>query len=142
MLISFFLVGGLWFLIRKTWFGLGMRCVLDDPISAQLMGVNISKVHLFVYIVGLTTAGIAGNLFSMNYYINPYIGLEYTMIAFVATILGGVGSIRGAVVGGLIIGLMESFLIYLTCPLVRIAIIYSILIIILFTRPRGIFRGI
>lgn len=142
LLISFLLLGGLWVLIRKTWFGLGIRCVLDDYVSAQLVGINISRVHLFCYIVGLTTAGIAGSLFSMNYYIHPYMGLEYTMAAFVAAILGGVGSIRGATVGGLIIGLMESFLIYVTTPLVRIAIIYSILIITLLIRPRGIFRGI
>jgi len=142
MLISFFTVGGLWFLLRKTWFGLGVRCVLDDAVSAQLIGVNISKVHLFSYVVGLVTAGIAGNLFSMNYYIHPYMGVEYTMVAFVATILGGIGSVRGAVVGGLIIGLLESFLIYITCPLVRIAVIYSILLITLFIRPKGIFRGI
>jgi len=141
MLISFFIIVMLWIVAKTTWLGLEMRCVLDDPIAAQLMGIDLNKIYLIVYVIGITTAGLAGSLFSMSYYINPYMGVEYTMAAFVAIILGGIGSIRGSLVGGLIIGLVESTLIYFTAPLLRIAVIYLILLITLWIKPTGIFRG-
>lgn len=142
ILTSFSVIGGLWFVIKKTWFGIGIRCVLNDDVPARLVGVNIDRVYLSTFIVGIATAGIAGTLYSMSYRYNPYMGMTYTMAAFVAIIFGGVGSIRGALVGGLIVGMLESFITYFTAPLLKIAINYLLMIFVLLVKPKGLFKGV
>lgn len=128
-----------WLIMRKTWFGRGIRCVIEDRDAAKLVGVNVSRAYLACFMVGLAMAGVTGVLFSMIYPITPYIGIEYTMASFVAIILGTVGSVPGALIGGLIIGLAESTFVFYLGPALKIAIIYSILIIVLLFKPRGIF---
>jgi len=127
------------FITKKTWFGKGVLCVIEDKAVAQLVGINPNRVYLYCYTFGLATAGMAGVLYSMNWLITPFIGIEYTMAAFVVIILGGVGSIPGALVGGLLLALLESTLVYMLAPILKIAIMYSVLIIVLLVRPRGIF---
>lgn len=138
-LISLLLIGGLWLMMKRTWFGKGLRYVLDDELSAKLVGVDVNKIYLYCFIIAFAMAGIAGSLFSMTYGIEPYMGVKFTMVAFVAIIFGGVGSVRGALVGGLFIGIVTSFICYFTSPLLDISIIYSCLIIVLLVRPKGLF---
>jgi branched-chain amino acid transport system permease protein len=128
-----------WIIIRRTWFGRGIRCVVEERGAARIVGVNISRVFLACFMIGLAMAAVTGVLFSMIFPITPYFGIEYTMASFVAIILGTVGSVPGALVGGLIIGLAESTLVYYLAPALKIAIIYSILILVLLVKPRGIF---
>lgn len=125
--------------IKKTWFGGGIRCVIENEDAARLIGVNVRRVYLHCFILGFALAGIGGVLYSMNFIFTPYIGLDYTMTAWVVMILGGVGSITGALIGGLIIGIVESTLCYALTPALKIPIIYSILIIVLLLRPKGLF---
>lgn len=128
-----------WLIIKKTWFGRGIRCVIEDRDAARIVGVNVPRVYLACFIIGLAMAAVTGVLFSMIFPITPYIGLEYTMASFVAIILGTVGSIPGALIGGLVIGLAESTLVFYLAPALKIAIIYTILIVVLLVKPRGIF---
>lgn len=128
-----------WLIIKKTWFGRGIRCVIEDRDAARVVGVNVPRVYLACFIIGLAMAAVTGVLFSMIFPITPYIGIEYTMASFVAIILGTVGSIPGALIGGLIIGLAESTLVFYLAPALKIAIIYTILIVVLLVKPRGIF---
>ena len=128
-----------WIFIRRTWFGRAIRCVIEDRDAAKIVGVNIGRVFLAVFMIGLAMAAITGVLFSMIFPITPYFGIEYTMASFVAIILGTVGSVPGALIGGLIIGMAESTLVYYLAPSLKIAIIYSILILVLLVKPRGIF---
>jgi len=128
-----------WILIRRTWFGRAIRCVIEDRDAAKIVGVNISRVFLSCYMIGLAMAAVTGVLYSMIFPITPYFGIEYTMASFVAIILGTVGSVPGALIGGLIIGMAESTLVYYLAPTLKIAIIYSILILVLLVKPRGIF---
>jgi branched-chain amino acid transport system permease protein len=128
-----------WLIIKKTWFGRAIRCVIEDRDAARVVGVNVPRVYLACFIIGLAMAAVTGVLFSMIFPITPYIGIEYTMASFVAIILGTVGSIPGALIGGLIIGLAESTLVFYLAPALKIAIIYTILIVVLLVKPRGIF---
>lgn len=141
IIISFSVIVGLWLIIKKTWFGMGIRCVYDDWVASKLMGINVDKVYLFVFMIAFATAGVAGTLYSMNYILTPYLGVNFTMVAFVATILGGIGSIRGALVGGISIGLLESFAMSFLSPLLRISVIFTLFILVLLTKPKGLFRG-
>lgn len=141
IIISFSVIVGLWLIIKKTWFGMGIRCVYDDWVASKLMGINVDKVYLFVFMIAFATAGVAGTLYSMNYILTPYLGINFTMVAFVATIVGGIGSIRGALVGGMSIGLLESFAMSFLSPLLRISVIFTLFILVLLTKPKGLFRG-
>ncbi|MEM2878892.1 MAG: branched-chain amino acid ABC transporter permease [Candidatus Hadarchaeales archaeon] len=131
----------IWYMVKKTWFGLGIRCVFDDNEAAKLMGIRNQRVHLFIFLISFLLAGVGGALYSMNYPITPYLGVEYTMMAFVATIIGGVGSIKGALVGGMTVGLVESISMFFIAPLLKIAVVYSMLIIVLLIRPAGLFKS-
>ena len=134
------LVIAIWLVVKKTWYGLGIRCVFDDDTAARLMGIKTSRVHMFIFFISFLMAGVGGALYSMNYPITPYLGMEYTMMAFVATILGGVGSIKGALLGGMIVGLVESISMFFLAPLLKIAVVYSLLIAVLLIKPSGLFK--
>ncbi|MDR3710044.1 MAG: branched-chain amino acid ABC transporter permease [Capsulimonadaceae bacterium] len=140
----------LWFVVSKTRLGRAMRAVSQDVDAASLMGVNTNKVISFTFFVGSALAGAAGCLFASMTpnSINPYIGILPGVKAFVAAVLGGIGNIPGAAVGGFLMGLAES-LVVAYGPLIHLgngyndAAAFAILILILLFRPTGLFgRGI
>jgi branched-chain amino acid transport system permease protein len=99
---------GLWFFLTKTDTGKSIRATAQDFDAAQLMGVNVQKMRVITFGLGSALVGAAGCLFIPIYYIYPDIGGQFTLISFVITILGGLGSTVGAIIGGLILGLFES----------------------------------
>jgi branched-chain amino acid transport system permease protein len=99
---------GLWFFLTKTDMGKSIRATAQDPDAAILMGVNVQRMRMITFGLGSSLVGAAGCLFIPIYYIYPDIGGQFTLIAFVITILGGLGSTVGAIIGGLILGLFES----------------------------------
>ncbi|OFW55271.1 MAG: hypothetical protein A2163_01940 [Actinobacteria bacterium RBG_13_35_12] len=131
----------IWAIIRKTWIGLGIRCVFDDNDASKLMGINPEKIHFTIFFIAFFTAGLGGTLYSFNYTISPYKGVELTMIAFVIMVIGGIGSIRGAVFGALIVAFVEVFVIFFTAPLLKIAFVYFLFIAILLIRPSGLIKN-
>lgn len=140
ILVSFFLMFVLYFIIHKTKFGLAMRAVSHDLNTARLMGINPDKVISITFLIGSMLAGIAGVLVGTYYNIaDPNIGMLYGLKAFVAAVLGGIGSIPGAVVGGLVLGIAEVMGVAFISPSFRDAIAFGILIFILIVKPTGIF---
>jgi branched-chain amino acid transport system permease protein len=99
---------GLWFFLTKTDTGKSIRATAQDFDAAQLMGVNVQRMRVITFGLGSALVGAAGCLFIPIYYIYPDIGGQFTLISFVITILGGLGSTVGAIIGGLILGLFES----------------------------------
>jgi branched-chain amino acid transport system permease protein len=99
---------GLWFFLTKTDTGKSIRATAQDLDAAQLMGVNVKRMRVITFGLGSSLVGAAGCLFIPIYYIYPDIGGQFTLISFVITILGGLGSTVGAIIGGLILGLFES----------------------------------
>jgi branched-chain amino acid transport system permease protein len=102
------ITGALWFFLTKTDAGKSIRAMAQDHDAALLMGVNVDRMRVMTFGLGSALVGAGGCLFIPIYYIYPDIGGQFTLIAFVITILGGLGSTVGAIIGGLILGLFES----------------------------------
>lgn len=140
IVLSFILMFLLYFIIHKTKFGLAMRAVSHDLNTARLMGINPNRIISLTFLIGSMLAGIAGVLVGTYYNIaDPNIGMMYGLKAFVAAVLGGIGSIPGAVVGGLVLGVAEVMGVAFISPSFRDAIAFGILIFILIVKPTGIF---
>jgi branched-chain amino acid transport system permease protein len=106
--MAILITGCLWFFLTKTDTGKSIRATAQDLDAAQLMGVNVQRMRIITFGLGSSLVGAAGCLFIPIYYIYPDIGGQFTLISFVITILGGLGSTVGAIIGGLILGLFES----------------------------------
>ena len=107
-LFSVLITMALWFFLTRTDMGKSIRATSQDNAAALLMGVNVDRMRVFTFGLGSALVGAAGCLFLPIYYLYPDIGGQFTLIAFVITILGGLGSTVGAIIGGLILGVFES----------------------------------
>lgn len=137
---SVFLMVVLWWIVTRTRAGKAMRAVAHDRDAAALMGININQTISFTFALGSALAASAGLLFSAltNVRIDPYAGVMPGLKAFVAAVLGGIGSIPGALIGGLIMGLAETFVAAGRFSNWRDAIAFILLILILIFKPEGI----
>jgi branched-chain amino acid transport system permease protein len=124
--------------LTRTRLGKAIRAAAEDPETAQAMGVNIHRVLAVCFGLGALMAGFAGVLISMIYEMRPTMGLEYTIIAIIVVVLGGLGSITGSLIGGFILGLIGSIVTYVDVGLSLIAY-YVIFILLLLIRPTGLF---
>jgi branched-chain amino acid transport system permease protein len=125
-----------WFL-AATRLGKAIRAAGQDPTTAGLMGVNIHNVLAICFGIGLGLAGIAGTLMSTVLAISTSMGLQYTVIAMIVVVLGGLGSISGAVIGGVILGIVSQLVTYFY-PTMSFIAYYIIFILLLLARPKGI----
>jgi len=127
-----------WFLIR-TDTGQAIRATAQDREAAQLMGINVSFTSVLAFGIGSALAGTAGALIAPTYYIYPQVGSVFTLKAFVIVVLGGMGSILGATLGGLLIGATESLsAVYVASGLKELVVFVLFLAFLLF-KPEGIF---
>ncbi len=123
--------------LARTRMGKAIRASAQDPTTAGLMGVNINSVLAICFGLGLAMAGIAGTLISTVYAIQTNMGLQYTVIAMIVVVLGGLGSITGAMIGGVILGVVSQIVTYYQPTMTFIAY-YAIIILLLLVRPKGI----
>ncbi len=131
---------GLVIFIRKTKTGKAMLAVSEDRDAAQLMGINVNKTISITFIIGSALAAVAGICFGfVSTSISATTGAMPGIKAFIAAVLGGIGSIPGAVIGGMLIGLIESLCVFIGVSEWKEAIVFAILIIILLVRPVGLF---
>lgn len=139
LFVSLMLMLGLQFIVKQTKMGKAMRAVSVDSDAAQLMGINVNSTISFTFALGSALAGAAGVLIGLYYNsINPLMGMTPGIKAFVAAVLGGIGIIPGAALGGFMIGLIETISVTLGFSSYRDAIVYAVLIIILLIRPAGL----
>jgi branched-chain amino acid transport system permease protein len=137
--VAIALVVALQFIVFRTKMGTAMRAVSLNPKAAQLVGVNNNVVITFTFALGSALAGAGGILYSLNYpSIDPLMGVMPGLKAFVAAILGGIGNIPGAALGGLLLGTVETFVAGSQYSTYKDAIAFAILIIILLFRPAGL----
>jgi branched-chain amino acid transport system permease protein len=137
--VSALLVILLQFIVYKTKVGKAMRASSQDMEAASLMGINVDNTISLTFAIGSALAGIAGVLVAISYpSITPYMGAMPGLKAFVAAVLGGIGSIPGALVGGIAIGLLETFSKAYISTNFSDAIVFAILIVILLIKPSGL----
>jgi branched-chain amino acid transport system permease protein len=123
--------------LTHTRLGKAIRAAAQDSTTAGLMGVNINRVLALCFGFGALMAGLGGTLISMSYKIQPTMGLEYTMIALIVIVLGGLGSIPGSFIGGLLLGLVGSIVTYIE-PGLSLVAYYVIFMLLLLAKPTGI----
>jgi branched-chain amino acid transport system permease protein len=134
-------------IMTRTRLGSAIRATASDQEAARLMGIPIAHVYALTFAIAAASAGIAGGLISLSFPIFPAMGAGYTLIAFVTCVLGGLGSVPGAVLGGLILGLLQTYAASWLGPNFDNIVAFSILIVILLVRPAGLlgraqrFRG-
>ncbi|HXK77713.1 MAG TPA: branched-chain amino acid ABC transporter permease [Oscillospiraceae bacterium] len=140
ILVSVVLMVGLTLLVDKTKIGKAMRAVSEDNDTAQLMGINVNNTISFTFGLGSALAALAAVLYCCSYtQINPTMGSMLGLKAFVAAVLGGIGSIPGAMVGGFVIGIAESLTKGYIASSYADAIVFGILIVVLLIKPTGFF---
>lgn len=126
-------------IVRKTKLGMAMRALSFNPVAAQLMGINIDVVISFTFGLGSALAGAAGILTSIQQpSIDPLMGVNAGLKAFVAAVLGGIGNLQGAALGGILIGLVEALVVGYVNPTYRDPIVFGVLILILLFKPTGL----
>jgi len=127
-----------WLLIQKTKLGKAIRAVADDSIGARVSGINSEKIIIAVFAIGSALAGVAGILVSFETNIEPTMGFNAVLKGIIACIIGGIGSVPGALLGGLFLGLAENLGIWQIQASWKDAIAFGILILFLLFRPSGI----
>jgi len=139
LVVSFFLMLSLYYVIQKTTFGAAIRATALDRDTAALMGINFNKVILFIFILGPALGAITGVMVGMYYrQISFTMGWNYGLKAFTATILGGIGNLPGAMLGGLILGTLEMLGGAYISSAWKDVFVFLILILVLIFRPTGI----
>jgi branched-chain amino acid transport system permease protein len=134
------LLAGMWYIVHRTRTGTAMRAVSYNQQAAALMGVNVNRIISFTFGIGSALAAIAGILYSMKAPgIEPLMGVQPGLRAFVAAVIGGIGNLYGAVLGGLLIGMLETFAGgHALLSTYRDGIAFAILILILLFKPAGL----
>ena len=137
--VAFLLMIGLELIVHRTRIGMAMRAVSLNPRAAQLVGINNDVVISFTFGLGSALAAAGGILYALNYpSIDPLMGVMPGLKAFVAAVLGGIGNIPGAALGGLLLGVVETFVNGSQWSTYKDAIAFAILIGILLFRPAGL----
>ena len=140
IVVSVICMVGLTFLVQKTKLGKAMRAVSEDMGAAQLMGISLNKTISFTFAVGSALAGVASVLYLYTYngMTDPMMGSMLGLKAFVAAVLGGIGSIPGAMIGGFAIGLAEALVSAVGLSVWKDGVVFAILIVVLLVKPTGI----
>ena len=139
LVVALVLMVALQLIVKKTKMGKAMRAVSVDSDAAELMGINVNNTISFTFALGSSLAGAAGVLIGLYYNsIEPLMGMTPGIKAFVAAVLGGIGIIPGAALGGFVIGILETLSTAIGLSSYRDAIVYGVLIVILLVRPAGI----
>ena len=140
-IISFVLVGALLWMLYRTKPGLAMRAISRDIETTRLMGVKVDRIIALTFAIGSALAACAGIMWALRYpQIHPFMGVFPGLKAFIAAVLGGIGSVQGAMIGGLLLGFMEIMLVAFFPALsgYRDAFAFVLLILILFYKPTGL----
>ncbi|WP_233248369.1 branched-chain amino acid ABC transporter permease [Desulfonatronum sp. SC1] len=140
ILAAFLVFAMLYTIISKTRIGMAMRAISYDRFAIPLMGIPVATIVVITFVLGSSLAGLAGLLYSMSYpVLEPYMGAMIGWKAFIAAVVGGIGDIRGAFVGGFLLGFLEIMVVAFFPSTFRDLIAFSILLLILSIKPTGIF---
>ncbi len=136
--VAVFLLLG--YIVNRTRIGMAMRAISYDKFAVPLMGIPVDTVIVFTFILGSSMAGLAGILFAMSYpVLEPYMGALIGWKAFIAAVVGGIGDIRGAFLGGFLLGAVEILVVAFFPSTFRDLLAFTVLLVILSIKPTGLF---
>jgi len=127
------------FALKKTPFGLSIRAVSANSQGASLVGVNVRRVYALTFGIGSACVAVAGGLLAPFLSLTPSVGEQFTILAFVIVVLGGLGSVVGAMVGGLVIGLVQTVGALYLPGTGSLILVFAVFVLVLFFRPQGMF---
>jgi branched-chain amino acid transport system permease protein len=139
LVIAFVVILGLDLFLRRTYTGKALRATVENWEVATLMGIDIQRVYLLSFVMGAALAGVAGALVSVGYSIDPAMGMSWTLKSLVVMVLGGLGSLTGTFVGGLLLGVTESATGYFLSLTYKEVVGLVLFVLILIFRPQGLF---
>jgi branched-chain amino acid transport system permease protein len=139
--VSVLLVVALTQFLGRTEMGRAIRAVAQNRSVAPLMGIRVERVSAITFGLGIACAGIAGALLLPIFWTNPTVGAPYTLKSFVIVVLGGMGSVQGAALGGLLLGVAEQFTAYTWADRYTEVVNFVIFLLVLLFRPQGLFGG-
>ncbi|SDI01331.1 branched-chain amino acid transport system permease protein [Paenibacillus naphthalenovorans] len=135
--ITIFIIAALFLFLKKTFYGRAIRAVAQDRNASLLMGIPVNQVFQVTFGIGAAIVGVASCLLMPIFYVYPTVGMNFVLISFVVAVLGGLGDIRGALVGGLLIGVIESASGYYVSPGLKEAFCFVIFFLVLIFKPAG-----
>jgi branched-chain amino acid transport system permease protein len=138
-LFAILLTAALYYFLKKTDLGKAIRAASEEKEGALTVGINLKRIYYVAFGIGTACVGAAGTLTAPFFYVNPHVGGIFVITAFVIVVLGGMGNLIGALVGGLIIGLAESVGAAFIPGQLKQFIIYFIFILVLLFKPEGLF---
>lgn len=138
-LVALAMIVALFWLVYRTRWGRALQAVAEDRRTASLVGIPADRVNAQVWILGSAAAGLTGALLTSFFYVFPSVGSVFGLLAFVAVAMGGFGSLPGAFLAGIVIGLVEALTGYLIEPAYKTASIFVIFLLVLWYRPKGLF---
>ena len=139
LIAALLLVWGMHVFLTRTYLGRAFRAVAQHQYAASLMGVNVPVIYILAFAIGSAFVGVGGALLTPQYPVFPTIGSYFVLTAFVIVVLGGMGSLTGALFGSLLIGLVDSLAGYYVAPDLKEVVYFAIFILILVFRPTGLF---
>lgn len=128
----------LYLFLQKTEIGRTIRAVGQDRNTSYLMGINVERTFAICYAICCASLGIAGAAVLPFYYVHPTVGMTFGNVAFITVILGGLGSIPGAIIGGLLIGVLQSVSAMFVPSTLSLTVVYYLFLIFVFIRPQGL----
>ena len=128
--------------LNKTETGKAIRATAQDRETAALMGINIHHIYRITFGLGLAATGVAGSALMTFYYVFPKVGFPFALTAYIVCVLGGLGRLNGALVGGLIIGIAQSCSAYIISPEYKMVVAFVIFLAVLYFKPGGLFGGV
>jgi branched-chain amino acid transport system permease protein len=137
--VAFAVALGLWLLMRFTDTGKAVRAVAKEKLGAELSGIDVAHIYAVTFGLGTACLAIAACLLVPTYYVNPHVGNAFVLIAFTVVVLGGMGSVPGALIGGLFVGVVESLSGYYFGESLGQISIFVMFILVLLFRPSGLF---
>lgn len=138
-LVALAVIAALFILVYRTRWGHALQAVAEDRQMAALVGIPPERVNAQVWVLGSAAVGLAGALLTTFFYVFPSVGTVFGLLAFVAVCMGGFGSLPGALIAGVLIGIIEAMTGFFVAPALKTVSIFVLFILVLWYRPRGLF---
>lgn len=131
-------VGLLWAFFRLSRTGKAIRACADNPMGAAVAGLDVNRFYATAFGIGAACVAAAGTFLLLLVDVQPYLGADYTLLSFIIVIIGGLGSMPGALLGGILVGVSEGLAAYFVAPSLKSLFSYGLLILVLLIRPQGL----